>query len=50
VLGFAQTQQGLCPCTPPPFEKGGPELYFLMENLTLNIIVETARPDHINIM
>ena len=26
-LGSAQTRQGLCPCTPPPFEKGGPKLF-----------------------
>ena len=26
MLGFAQTHQGLCPWTPPPFEKGGPKL------------------------
>ena len=26
ILGSAQTRQGPCPCTPPPFEKGGPKL------------------------
>jgi len=27
-LGFAQTHPGLCPGTPPPFEKGGRKLRF----------------------
>jgi len=27
-LGFAQTHPGLCPRTPPPFEKGGRKLRF----------------------
>jgi len=27
-LGFAQTHPGLCPGTPPPFEKGGRKLHF----------------------
>jgi len=32
-LGFAQTHQGLCPWTPPPFEKGGRKLYFPRETV-----------------
>ena len=35
VLGFAQTHQGLCPWTLPPFEKGGPKLYFFSCVLTI---------------
>lgn len=27
MLGSAQTRQGLCPCTLPSFEKGGPKLF-----------------------
>jgi len=31
-LGFAQTHQGPCPWTPPPFEKGGRKLHFGLGN------------------
>ncbi len=35
MLGFAQTHQGPCPWTLPPFEKGGPKLYYLSTASTI---------------
>jgi len=39
MLGFAQTHQGLCPWTLPPFEKGGPKLYHFSTALTIPLVL-----------
>ena len=38
MLGFAQTHQGFA-LDPPPFEKGGPKLYYFSTAVTIMVMI-----------